>query len=201
VRRCAPKTTRPEQPCCPSWQRGGKLPGRLGGSSRQIVVIDKRLNAHRPDLAACVEVRGAAIGGAEAWCCGRRSPVRRHTTWDAGHSRLAQSRTNHSNTSAAVVLSCPHFDEPLGFWKRDGDQCIMTISDPDSARGRRPPRNTNDPQHWRDRAAQIRALALTLNDSEVVILMNDLAADYEKIANRAAIKADARKPPANGQPR
>jgi hypothetical protein len=27
-----------------------------------------------------------------------------------------------------------------------------------------PPRNTNDPNHWRDRAAQMRALALTMKD-------------------------------------
>jgi hypothetical protein len=29
-----------------------------------------------------------------------------------------------------------------------------------------PPRRTNDPKHWRDRAAQMRALALTMTDSE-----------------------------------
>jgi hypothetical protein len=58
-----------------------------------------------------------------------------------------------------------------------------------------PPRNTNDPNHWRDRAARMRALALTMNDSEVVILMNDLAADYDKLADRAAIKANGKKPP------
>jgi hypothetical protein len=49
-------------------------------------------------------------------------------------------------------------------------------------------RNTNDPNHWRDRAAQMRALALTMKDSEVVILMNDLAADYDKLADRVAVK-------------
>ena len=60
----------------------------------------------------------------------------------------------------------------------------------------RPPRNTNDPNHWRKRAAQMRALALTMKDPETVILMNDLAADYDKLADRAAIKANGRKPPA-----
>jgi hypothetical protein len=43
-----------------------------------------------------------------------------------------------------------------------------------------PGRVTGDPQHWRDRAAQMRALALTMKDPEVIILMTDLAADYEK---------------------
>jgi hypothetical protein len=40
------------------------------------------------------------------------------------------------------------------------------------------PPDADDPQHWRDRAAQMRALA----GSEAAILMNDLATDYEKLA-------------------
>ena len=51
-----------------------------------------------------------------------------------------------------------------------------------------PGRITGDAQHWRDRAAQMRALALTMKDPEVITLMTDLAADYEKLANRAAAK-------------
>ena len=51
-----------------------------------------------------------------------------------------------------------------------------------------PHRNTNDPEHWRERAAQMRALALTMKDPEIIILMTDLAADYEKLADRAAAK-------------
>ena len=41
----------------------------------------------------------------------------------------------------------------------------------------------------------MRALALTMKDPETVILMNDLAADYDRLADRAAIKANGRKPP------
>ena len=41
-----------------------------------------------------------------------------------------------------------------------------------------PQHNTNDPNHWLERAAQMRALALTMKDAEVIILMTDLAADY-----------------------
>jgi hypothetical protein len=63
------------------------------------------------------------------------------------------------------------------------------------------PRNTNDPNHWRDRAAQMRALALTMKDPETVILMNDLAADYDKLADRATLKANGKKSPPNGKPR
>ena len=54
------------------------------------------------------------------------------------------------------------------------------------------PRRTNDQKHWRDRAAQMRALPLTMTDSETTILMNDLAADYDKLADRAAIKANGK---------
>ena len=50
-------------------------------------------------------------------------------------------------------------------------------------------RNTNDPQHWRDRAAHMRALALTMKDTEVATLMDDLAADYDKLADRAAAQS------------
>jgi hypothetical protein len=49
-------------------------------------------------------------------------------------------------------------------------------------------RNTKDPQHWRERAAQMRALSLTMKDPEVVTLMRDLANDYDKLADRAAAK-------------
>ena len=47
---------------------------------------------------------------------------------------------------------------------------------------------TENSQHWRDRAAQMRALALTMNDPEVVAAMTNLAADYDKLAQRAAAK-------------
>jgi hypothetical protein len=63
------------------------------------------------------------------------------------------------------------------------------------------PRETDDSQHWRDRAAQMRALALTMGDTEVAILIRDLATDYDKLAERAAIKANGKKPRPNGKPR
>jgi hypothetical protein len=63
------------------------------------------------------------------------------------------------------------------------------------------PRETDDPQHWRDRAAQMRALALIMGDTEVAILIRDLATDYDKLAERAAIKANGKKPRSNGKPR
>ena len=40
----------------------------------------------------------------------------------------------------------------------------------------------------------MRALALTMKDPEIIILMTDLAADYEKLADRAAAKTGKRPP-------
>ena len=43
---------------------------------------------------------------------------------------------------------------------------------------------TNDSKRWRDRAAQIRGIAITMQGTEVAILMGDLANDYDKIADK-----------------
>ena len=61
--------------------------------------------------------------------------------------------------------------------------------------------DTNDPQHWRKRAAQMRALAVKMAGSEAAILINDLATDYEKLAERADIRNDGKRPPSNGKQR
>ena len=50
------------------------------------------------------------------------------------------------------------------------------------------PRKTNDPNHWQDRAAQMRALALTIGEPRVATLMSDLAAHYDKLADSAAAR-------------
>ena len=47
----------------------------------------------------------------------------------------------------------------------------------------------------------MRALALMINDTEAAILMNDLAADYDKLADKAACKVNGSSPPPNGKPR
>ena len=64
-----------------------------------------------------------------------------------------------------------------------------------------PARNTSDPRHWRDRAAQMRALAFMMKDDEVVTLMTDLAADYDELAERAtARRTNESKPSTKGSP-
>jgi hypothetical protein len=63
------------------------------------------------------------------------------------------------------------------------------------------PRESDDPQHWRNRAAQMRSLAVTMAGSDAAILMNDLAAEYDRMAERAAIKANGKKLRSNGKPR
>jgi hypothetical protein len=47
----------------------------------------------------------------------------------------------------------------------------------------------------------MRALALTMKDPETVTLMIDLADDYDKLADRAVLKANRRKSPPNAEPR
>ena len=61
--------------------------------------------------------------------------------------------------------------------------------------------DTNDPPHWRNRAAKMRELARTMTDTETAILKNDLAADYDKLAERADIRNDGKRPPSNGKER
>ena len=47
----------------------------------------------------------------------------------------------------------------------------------------------------------MRALAVKMAGSEAAILINDLAADYEKLAERAEVKANGKKPRSNGKRR
>jgi hypothetical protein len=46
--------------------------------------------------------------------------------------------------------------------------------------------NINDPKHWRDRATGMRALAESMRNPETIAIMNRLADDYDKLAERAA---------------
>jgi hypothetical protein len=57
---------------------------------------------------------------------------------------------------------------------------------------------TDDPQHWRDRAARMRALAVKMAGSQAAILINDLAVHYDELADQAALKG---KSPPNGKRR
>jgi hypothetical protein len=46
-------------------------------------------------------------------------------------------------------------------------------------------KRTSDSKHWRERAGQMRALAITMKDTEAGILMDDLADEYDKIAEKS----------------
>jgi hypothetical protein len=48
--------------------------------------------------------------------------------------------------------------------------------------------NAYNPQHWRDRAAKMRLLAIKMAGSEAGILLNDLAIHYDNLADQAALK-------------
>ena len=47
----------------------------------------------------------------------------------------------------------------------------------------------NDARHWRDRAAEMRVLSSEMKDFEAQTLMLKLANDYDKIADRAEVRA------------
>ena len=49
-----------------------------------------------------------------------------------------------------------------------------------------PQSQVNDPKHWRDRAAEMRALAQEMTDAEARATMLRLAHDYDSLANRKA---------------
>ena len=49
--------------------------------------------------------------------------------------------------------------------------------------------NINDANHWRDRAAKMRALSAEMEDFEARTLMLKLANDYDKLADRAEERA------------
>jgi hypothetical protein len=47
----------------------------------------------------------------------------------------------------------------------------------------------NDPEHWRNRAEKARSLADQMNDETFKQMMLRTAADYDRLAERAALRA------------
>jgi hypothetical protein len=58
-----------------------------------------------------------------------------------------------------------------------------------------PASHVNNSKHWRDRAAQMRALSDMMKDIECVAIMQRLADDYDKLAGRADIRSSGGVPP------
>jgi hypothetical protein len=52
----------------------------------------------------------------------------------------------------------------------------------------------NDPEHWRQRAEQMRALAGEVNDEQAKETMLRIAKDYERLAERAEQRAKGSPP-------
>lgn len=48
--------------------------------------------------------------------------------------------------------------------------------------------HANDSKHWRDRAAQMRALSEMMKDIDAATIMLRLADDYDMLADRAAAR-------------
>jgi hypothetical protein len=53
--------------------------------------------------------------------------------------------------------------------------------------------DTNSSQQWRERAAQMRSLAVKMAGTQAAILINDLAVHYDELADQAALKEAGRK--------
>jgi hypothetical protein len=58
--------------------------------------------------------------------------------------------------------------------------------------------HVNNPKHWRDRAAEMRALADTMKDTEAIKIMRRLADDYDKLADRAQQRSGGGSVPPGG---
>jgi hypothetical protein len=52
----------------------------------------------------------------------------------------------------------------------------------------------NDPEHWRERAKDMRALADQVSDLQTKSVMMRIADDYDRLATRAAARAAGRLP-------
>jgi hypothetical protein len=53
----------------------------------------------------------------------------------------------------------------------------------------------NDSKHWRERAAEMRALSDAMKDIEAASIMRRLADDYDKLAERADVRNNGGVPP------
>jgi hypothetical protein len=53
-----------------------------------------------------------------------------------------------------------------------------------------PASHVNDSTHWRDRAAEMRALSNMMKDVEAAAIMLRLADDYDKLADRADMRGN-----------
>jgi hypothetical protein len=51
----------------------------------------------------------------------------------------------------------------------------------------------NDPEHWRQRAQEMRKLAEDIKDSPARQTMLRIAADYDRLAERAELRSDGGK--------
>jgi hypothetical protein len=70
----------------------------------------------------------------------------------------------------------------------------------ESARGelleaQMPASHVNDSKHWRDRAAEMRALSDMMKEPDAIAIMLRLAEDYDKLAERADIRSNGGVPP------
>ncbi len=62
-----------------------------------------------------------------------------------------------------------------------------------------PRSNVNDSKHWRDRAAEMRIWSDGMKDIDAQAMMLRLADDYDKLADRADVRANGEASPSDGR--
>src|SRR5262249_16167970 len=91
--------------------------------------------------------------------------------------------------------------EPLGKRKHHMSAQAGTPAEPlpfllagKDGRNKLPATHINDARHWRDRAAEMRALADWMKDVDAAAMMLRLADDYDHLADRANKHANGERP-------
>jgi hypothetical protein len=110
--------------------------------------------------------------------------------------QLGLSRTRSIlDASRALFNGIAHEEAVL---PRDAASCLEPrgpAAVPSLAERDLPVSNTlDDPERWRSRAAEVRALAESMSDAQARRVMHDIAESYEYLARRAEERAAKQKP-------
>jgi hypothetical protein len=151
--------------------------------ARTVALTETNLPIERLIVAFISSGCGAAVS--ETCSAGKRSVL-------AVIGIAGRTVTVWTRSSVECAAGIVYMEKPVPTTLLQSSDCSHKVTErsvePSFGEGKLPGRVTSSPQQWRDRAACMRALALMMKDAEVITLMTDLAADYEKLADRTAAK-------------